>query len=297
LEADGSPVLDLKPEDFRARIGRHEVLVVAVDWLPAGESPASSLPPEVLAEAGIVVDPPGQLLVFFVQAGLISSRTLGHLKQVPRARQLLDTLGRDDRVAVVSFDSHLKLRLDFTRDFRRVEEVLGEAIRYSKSPELRPGRFPSLARHFDAAAARRVATPEKALTFTAESLKPLPGDKTLVFVGWGLGKYTDGGVRFGRDYEAARDALAAARTTVFVLDISEADYHTLEMGLQQIAQDTGGTYERVFRRGQIATKRLARTLEGSYLVTVENPSGDRDKPVRLRLEGRRAELIVVEAPP
>ena len=30
--------------------------------------------------------------------------------------------------------------------------------------------------------------------------------------------------------------------TVFALDITNADYHTLEVGLEQVAEDTGGFY-------------------------------------------------------
>ena len=295
LEQDGSPVLGLRPEDFRVRVGRKDAPVVAVDWMAAGQSYGSDLPPEVLAQTGLTVAPPGQLLVFFVQAGLHSSRMRGQLRQVPRARDLLGTLGRDDRVAVVSFDSHLKLRLDFTRDFHAVEEALADSIRFGKLPPLlKAGRYPSLARSFDAAAAKKIATAEAALEFTANALYPLLGDKTMVFIGWGLGDYTDGGVRYGLDYDRARAALAAARTSVFVLDISEADYHTLELGLQQIARDTGGTYERVFRRGTIATRRLARTLSGYYLVSFEREvSGkEKEKSVRITLRDRRGELIV-----
>jgi len=293
MESDGSPVLGLDKEDFRVRVARKDATVVGVDWIAAGQSFGSDLPPEILAQTGRTVAPPGELMVFFVQAGLHSTRMRGQLRQVPRARDLLGTLGRDDRVAVVSFDSHLKLRLDFTRDFEAVEEALADSIRFGKlPPRLKPGRYPSLARSFDAAAAKKIATPEAALEFTAKALQPLLGDKTMVFIGWGLGAYTDGGVRYGLDYDRAREALAVARTSVFVLDISEADYHTLELGLKQVARDTGGTYERVFRRGTIATKRLARTLSGYYLVSFERNQADRDKNVRITLPDRRTELVV-----
>ncbi len=296
LAPNGSPVLGLGPENFRVRLGRRDLVVSAVDWIESGSSLAAQLPPEILAQTGITVPPPGKLLVFFVQAGIQGGRMLGHLKQIPHAQRLLDTLGRDDRVAVVSFDSHLKLRLDFTRDHRRVMETLAQAIRFGKKVDPLPvGRYPSLARSFDYPAARKAATPERALELTADALAPLLGDKAVVFVGWGVGKFHDGGVSFNRQYDRARDALGRANATVSVLDISEADFHTLELGLQQVAKDTGGTYERVFRRGSIATDRLARTLKGYYLLTFENPNPketlERSK-LRVRLRGVRGELLL-----
>ena len=300
LRPDGSPVRDLLPENFRVRLGRRELEVSAVDWVESGSSPAADLPPEVLAESGITLPPPGKLLVFFVQAGLQGGRMLGHLKQIPHARALLESLGRDDRVAVVSFDSHLKLRLDFTRDQRRVMESLSQAIRFGKKVAPLPaGRYPSLARSFDYEAARKAATPERALELTAHALTPLLGEKAVVFVGWGVGRFDKGGVSFSRQYDRARDALDRANATVSVLDISQADFHTLELGLQQVAHDTGGTYERVFRRGVIATERLARTLEGYYLLTFENPN-PRETPrrskLRVKLRGARGEVHLGQGP-
>lgn len=295
LDDDGSPVRGIRPEDLRVRLGRREVPVNAVDWVQAGQPPGADLPPEVLAESGLAVAPPGQLLVFFVQADHEPSRVKGHLKQVRRAEELLTTLGPEDRVAVVSFDSHLRLRQDFTRNHRAVNEALADSIRFANpTPPPKPGPYPSLARHFDVAEAKDVAFVEEALEFTAKALEPLLGEKTMVFVGWGVGDYTDGGVRYGLDYDRALEALARSRTSVFVLDVSQADYHTLELGLKQIAADTGGTYERIFRRDDLATRRLARTLSGYYLVTVDaTETRPRDLGnVRIDLKNGRAQVIV-----
>jgi len=56
---------------------------------------------------------------------------------------------------------------------------------------------------------------------------------------------------------------------VFVLDVSQADYHSLEVGLQNVAAHTGGTYSRTLHFASQAISRLARTLGGYYLVTID----------------------------
>ena len=45
---------------------------------------------------------------------------------------------------------------------------------------------PSLAQHFDFAAARAATSPERGLELTARAMKPFPGQKVLIYVGWGL---------------------------------------------------------------------------------------------------------------
>jgi hypothetical protein len=47
------------------------------------------------------------MVVFFVQADLNPTRISGQLRLRPHTRGLLDTLPSADRVAVVSYDSHL----------------------------------------------------------------------------------------------------------------------------------------------------------------------------------------------
>ncbi|MCH9649982.1 MAG: hypothetical protein K0U98_17225 [Deltaproteobacteria bacterium] len=294
LGYDGAPLRGLKPENFSVRLEGENLKVVALDWVEAGRSPEADLPPEVLAELGITLPPPGRLLVLFVQAGFEPTRMRGHLKQVLGAKRFLDTLKPDDQVAVVSFDSHLKLHLDFTKDLERVEEVLGQAVRFrSKADPIEPGLYPSLARHFNFRQAKRAARPERALELTARAMQPLLGERIVVFLGWGVGEFVGGGVRLGRHYDRAVAAFAEAGVSVSVLDISEADFHSLEVGLKQIASDTGGTYERRFRLGGLAMDRLVRSLDGRYLLTFQVPHsvGTYDvRRLKIRLEGVKGKL-------
>ena len=60
-----------------------------------------------------------------------------------------------------------------------------------------------------------------------------------------------------------------ARAAVFSIDVTQADYHSLEVGLQSVSQETGGFYERSFHFPDRTVKRLAGALAGHYVLLVE----------------------------
>ncbi|HEY4573565.1 MAG TPA: VWA domain-containing protein [Thermoanaerobaculia bacterium] len=298
----GAPVLDLKPEDFRVRAGKREIPVAAVDWISEAEPP---LPAPAAPEAGETeasgtapsvapsVARPGRMVVFFVQADLNPTRISGQLRLRLHTRGLLDTLPPADRVAVVSYDSHLKLRQDFTRDHEKVYAALDRAMLYNPEDEIAPAGPESLASHFDTEAARRAASPERALELTALALAPFPGEKTLIFLGWGLGRFGGGGVSMIPAYRPAVRALAAAHASVFVLDVTSADSHSLEVGLQNVADATGGLYLKTFRLPGLATRTLAKAISGYYVLTLDTaqlPGAKGLLEIELR-DGRRGTVI------
>jgi VWFA-related protein len=305
----GRPILGLKPQDFRVRVGKSEVPVVAIDWVSAGNkadvpgvgagfvpvreeasrSPASGSTEQPAAEP---MPEPGRLVVIFVQADLNPTRISGQLRLRRYTRELLGTLHPEDRVAVVSFDSHLKLWQDFARDHDATHAAIDQAMLYSEAPERAPGGTDSIARHFDFAAARKAASPERALELTARALEPLPGEKTVIFLGWGLGRYGANGVRMTPDYKPAVKALGAARASVFVLDVTSADYHSLEVGLEGVAEATGGLYFKTFRLPELATDTLARAISGYYVLTLDGGAvADEEGKVRIELREKSGTVL------
>src|SRR5437868_12418496 len=92
--------------------------------------------------------PPGRLLIFFFQTDqFVEARLHGLMRMALQARQMLDTLLPTDRVAVLAFDSHLKLRQDFTADHAKLERAIRKAILTGPPPDPDPEAFPrSLAR-------------------------------------------------------------------------------------------------------------------------------------------------------
>ncbi len=304
----GAPILNLRPEDFRVRAGKREIPVVAVDWI-SGQEPAPPVSPqettqETTGEAAEEITvpaprPAGRLVVFFVQADLNPTRISGQLRLRLHTRELLDALHPEDRMAVVSYDSHLKLRQDFTRDRDAVYAALDQGMLWGEEPEIAPDGPESLAGHFDFAAARLAASPERALEVTARAMEPFPGEKAMIFLGWGLGRFGGGGVSMVPAFAPAVRALAAARTSVFVLDVTSADSHSLEVGLQGVADATGGLYLKTFRLPNLAIRTLSQAISGYYVLTLD-PSQLPEKSGRaghLEIELRDGKRGIVLARP
>ena len=107
--------------------------------------------------------------------------------------------------SVVSFDSHLKLRADFSLDRTATREALDAAWKPGPEPRLDRRRQPepSLARHLDRSAASRAASPERALEVVARALEALPGEKLVVYLGFGFGHYSSTGVTMTAEYDDA----------------------------------------------------------------------------------------------
>ena len=124
-----------------------------------------------------------------------------------------------------------------------------------------------------------MATPERALQVTGDALADLPGEKVVVFLGWGLGRYVGGfGTRMTPEYGPAVDALLRARASVFAIDVNDAISHDLELGLRRVAEDTGGTYEKTTYFPSQAASRLARVITGYYLLDRPRPAAGRPHP-------------------
>jgi hypothetical protein len=113
----------------------------------------------------------------------------------------------------------------------------------------------------------------------------------MIYVGWGLGRYGVGGVRMTPEYEPAKRALKRAGVSVSVLDITRADSHSLEIGLEMVARETGGVYEKTFHNPRVAVERVMQMIAGYYEITFEPPSDlESAERVRVRLRGRHGEV-------
>jgi hypothetical protein len=142
----------------------------------------------------------------------------------------------------------------------------------------------SLMQRLDPVKAARTYTIERALLVIAEALQEVPGAKSIVLLGHGFGRLGWTGVTMEHDYDEARDALVAARTSVFSLDVTNADYHSLEAGLRRVSSDTGGFFARTHLFVEQAMRRLAGAIAGYYVLFLEEPDvkpGTHDIDVRL----------------
>jgi len=292
VDGRNEPLRGLVAEDFRVTVGGKPIALDSVAW--EGAPDRQSIADRLLAgeDVGTIAPPPPRLIVLFYQIGDDRSRIVGHVRMARQMDDLVDTLALDDKVAVVAFGSQLRVLLDFTDD----REALAEAIKVTAiNTDLpRPRRIgsPSLVRYLDWAAAAKATEPETALLLTANALEAIPGPKTLLMLGWGLGHLTRAGVVLDDDYGPARSALARSHTTVFTLDVTDAGSHSLEVGLQQVAEDTGGTYSKTHEFPGLALDRIERALLGHYTLTFARPDlPDGVHPVRVELTKKHADVL------
>jgi hypothetical protein len=131
--------------------------------------------------------------------------------------------------------------------------------------------MPSLRSRLPADVLKKTSSPEEALLVLGNALLPIPGPKSLILFGWGLGRYAGGAVYMPAIYGAAKQALESSRTSVFSLDFTQADYHSLEVGLEKASADTGGFYAKTFHFPDQAIHRLENTLQGHYELEVRKP--------------------------
>ena len=293
VDGHGQPLRGLGVADFEVEVDGRPVAIESAQWVEGDRPYADGLTPEAAAAAGIPSAPEGRLVLFFFQKDMDSSRIGGLLRMQREAVKLAQGLEPRDRVAVASFDSHLKVWLDFSRDREALRRVLLHSLIFESRPRASPEPYPSLLTHFDDAEGRRAATPEKGLLLLGEALRDLPGSKSLVFFGWGLGRMMGSlGVRAERDYGPAIATLHAARTTVFALDVTDADHHSLEVGLEAVAEHTGGFYAKTHDFATAAMDRLAGALSGHYVLAFSRPDvRPGAHPLRVRLVNRKGEVL------
>jgi VWFA-related protein len=270
LDNRGDPVLGLTAGDFKVRIDRKVARVESAAWIGEHDS-GDNLALMASSRLAEDVPPMGRLVVFLFQKDLESGRIVGLMRMLLRSRSFLDTLTASDRVAILSFDSHLKIWTDFTNDRERLDRVLAHGVLFEKPATVQASSAPSLVERLDPARGRRTYGIERALELIAEALEPLPGSKSLVLIGYGFGRLGPSGVTMENDYEAAHWALVAARTSVFSLDVTNADYHSLEAGLQIVSEETGGFYTQTHLFPAQAMRRLSGALAGYYVLFVEKP--------------------------
>ncbi len=270
----GAPIRGLKPEDFRVKIDGEPARVESAEWIEGGAVDREGAPLASTERTGVSqLAPPGRLIVFLFQKDFEPSRMVGLMRMLIEAREFLDTFTPADRVAVVSFDYHLKVWIDFTSDLDRVRRIFAHGILFERPGPVAESSGPSLVARLDPARAKKAYSMEQALLQIADVLEPLPGAKSLVLIGHGWGRWVGSNVFFDKEYGPAVEAFQAGRVTVFSLDTTDADQHTLEVSLESVAERTGGFFARTHLFSRRALTELAGALAGHYVLFVEKPVG------------------------
>ena len=294
---DGRPIRGLSATDLKVSVDGRPVKVDSLRWTTGAVAFGESLPlggSQAIAPAS-TDGPRGRLVLLFFQKDLEASRIEGLMLMLRQAEALLDGLAPDDRVAVASFEHHLELWCDFTMDRAAVRAILTRSILFAgRAGELASEDPPLLRRTFDRDAGRRASSMEQALAVVGAALDRLPGAKSVVLVGHGFGRMIGAGglgtarVGYEPEYRDARRLLSRARATVYCLDVTRADSHTLETGLMSVAEDTGGFFVRTNWFPGQAIERLGEALGGHYELSFERPELARgEHAIRVELVGRK----------
>lgn len=277
LDDRGNPIPGLEADDFKVRVDGKFMRVETATWVGGRGIDRDAVPPALVSPDGKDVPTwnQGRLIVFLFQKDLEPSRIVGFMRMLLKSRDLLDTLTSNDRVAILSFDSRLRIWTDFTNERERLDHVLAHGVLFEQPGTTSVASSPSLVERLAPESVRRAYGIERALELIGDALKPLPGSKSLVLVGHGFGRFSASGMAMEESYGPARHALVAARTSVFSLDVTDADYHSLEAGLQLMAEQTGGFYARTHIFPGLAMRQLSGALEGYYVLFIEKPDNAR----------------------
>ncbi len=272
----GEPILGLQRGDFRVSIDNKPAGIESVDWITESRD-VTQFEDAAHTVNGVVPETSlhGRLFVIFVQTdfGRAKQRVNGQMAINAALEKWLAFLEPGDQVAVLSFDSKLKFRLDFSGDLQAIERAVKESLLIGEVPLPTPAKPPGPSIVLDQKAMHDAARPEVALQLIGDALKRVPGPKSMIFMCWGLGHVTNNVASNDYGYELAVLALQHARVTVFSIDMMAS--HPLAYGLLGIASDTGGFYATSARFPAIAIRRLHHTLGGHYEIEVRKPPMDK----------------------
>lgn len=287
----GNAVLGLTPEDFTVREDGEPVEVTGATFYSSSELLGD--PAELEARGGDVDMVPRDryFILLFEDQRKNQQGSINLVQQQLRAgrdarRWIAESLAPADWVAVLSYDFKLKLHTDFTRDRSQIDAAIEAAVSGKEGgnwPSRREGGEdrPSLAEHMPSGDELRDETTRiyGALETIADAAEPVPGRKNLLFFTIGIGETSRFGTyeRDQRYWPPMMRALNDANVAVYTLDLTPADVrHSLEGGLNELAEETGGRYYFNFATYRAPLDEIAQENGGYYLLSYrsEHPAGE-----------------------
>jgi tetratricopeptide (TPR) repeat protein len=313
-DSAGRAVPGIPPEEFEVMLGKTRAHVESADWIGAaqtasqasGTTGTGSAP---AASEGVEKAAPGRNIVFFVQTdfGRNRDRILGQMAFMANlADRVVGMLQPADRIAVVSFDSHLKLRSDFTTDRDAALEAIRRAIMIDEpAAPAAPASGSSLFAAIDREAAKKVATSEGAFLQVAQALRRVEGERLMFLAGWGFGDmiWGPGGtssIVLPRAWSDAVGLLHRDHVPVITIGTGSGE---LTLGIAMTARATGGLHTSAI--GPFPEQTLVRiegALAGYYelVLRMDSPLAPGEYPVDIRTKDRRLRVratptIVIDA--
>lgn len=190
-----------------------------------------------------------------------------------------------DRVAVVGFDSRLKIYSDFTSDRKTLLAALNSAVQFGNGmtgPAANAGTDSILRSLKGRELISDTGTIYSAIEELALATKGIAARKVMIFFSPGMGELISSRIPIGRPDELRYDPMIAAlnRSNVTVNPIfllREYSHLPIEDVLARIANETGGTYYTRVVNFSSPLKRIENENNGYYLLTYRPRRADGEK--------------------
>jgi VWFA-related protein len=263
----GEPVADLTPADFTVTVGGQPVQVASAVWNDEWKTGNPACP-----DRQDCLSSTPRLVIVFIQTDFTRQnlRVTRQMNFRRYAEQIVSSFQPDDRIAVVSFDSHLKFRCDLTTDREAAITAMRRAVLIDAPGTPAAVPEPSLAPLLDGKKMKDAVNTEEALLLVGEALRRIDGPKTLLLIGWGLGDHLRGVFYTKPAWKPARRALIDSRTTVIAVNTGLGGF--LTQGLEMAAKQTGGFYVSAAELPQVVVNRVQKTLRGRYELELIAPA-------------------------
>jgi VWFA-related protein len=299
VDSAGRPIRDLKPSDFRATMEKKRVDVLSVSWVSETTVPEyDDTYLEAMAASKTLVPPEvtgrNFILLFQTDFARLNSHIAGEMAFLPYAEKIVTNLPPHDRVAVFSFDSHLKFRLDLTENRQQVRRAMDGVTLIDDPRQPPPVSEPSLATCLDRDSMRRAATMEDALLLIARAAAEIPGHKEMIILGHGFGYPIAGQVLMEPNWDEVKSRLIAADVVVDAI-YTPTSGGPLVLGLARASSATGGFFMSAGDLKQQAVDRFSQgELSGHYELELRPPDGTPPGPheVQIRVKGMRYTVTI-----
>ncbi len=290
-DTKGNVIVGLDKNDFVVKENGNPVDLTGVTFYSNRRLLESN---PTLAKKGVSVDQGTEdryFILFFQDQKEVAQEAPRLLSQqleaAKRARGWVDgEMLANDWVAVVSYDTRLKVQQDFTHDRKALVAAIGDAVK-AKDPEgnypsrIDASKGPSLLAGLPKGQELRDKTPKiyDALQAIARSAGNIRGRKNLLLFTYGLPANETTFGQFVPDkryFLPTVEALNANNVAVYSLDLTpQAVQHTLSDSLNKISDDTGGRYFYNITNFSTPLDQIAKENNGYYLLSYQNeqPAG------------------------
>ncbi len=288
-DANGNVVIGLGPEDFRVKDQGEFVDLTSASFYSNRRFVSSSQAAARTESDNRIVASDRVFVLFFhddraANPGLFTRPTMDAMRFY--SAWVREDLLPNDYVAVVSYDSQLKIWQDFTKNKEDIERALANVLKGGKDPGTAwPSRIPdnpegpSLRSNLPTGKDLKKASRKiyNGLQLIADATSNIQGRKNLLFLSWGFGETTAYGGYYPdpRYYPSMIQSLNDSNVAVYSIDLVSTTRQgsLLDRGINQslslLSDDTGGRYYYFFDTFAEPLKHVNEENNGYYKLSIE----------------------------